>query len=77
MEKQYVDRADEWVKWYMYNRKTTMSIEHKVEFQEKAIHGLFEMLVRTINELERIEEGHNRPKILLPSGINFEEPLHV
>lgn len=77
MDSAYVNRANDWIKWYMYNRKTTMSIENKVEFQEKAIHGLMEMLARTIDELDRIETGHNRPQIILPTGLNFNEPIRA
>lgn len=75
MDARYLSRADEWVKWYMYNRNPNMPLEQKVAFQEKCIKGLFEMLARTIDELARIEEGHNRPQIILPTGIDFNEPI--
>ena len=75
MEAQYVNRAQEWVKWYMYHHGTTMSIEKRVEFQQKCIQGLFEMLARTVDELARIEEGHNRPKIILPTGLRLDDPI--
>lgn len=73
METAYINRANDWVKWYMYNRSSTMPLERKVEFQEKCIHGLFEMLTRTIDELERIETGHNRPQIMLPTNFSIHE----
>lgn len=73
MDSAYRNRAAEWVKWYMYNRSTNMPLERKVEFQQKCIHGLFEMLARTIEELERIEEGHDRPQILMPTSFTIEE----
>lgn len=76
MDAAYVNRAQEWIKWYMYNRSPNMPLEQKVEFQEKCIKGLMEMLARTVEELNRIEEGHGRPQIILPSGIEFHEPLH-
>lgn len=60
----------------MYNRNQNMPLERKVEFQEKCIHGLMEMLTRTIDELERIETGHNRPQIMLPTGITLHEEVH-
>lgn len=75
MEQQYVQRADDWIKWYMYHRNPNMPLEQKVAFQEKAIQGLMEMLARTVDELARIEEGHHRPKILLPTGLHFDEPI--
>lgn len=75
MEKQFVQRADDWIKWYMYNRNPNMPLEQKVAFQEKAIHGLMEMLARTIEELHRIEEGHNRPQIILPTGLMLNDPI--
>lgn len=77
MEKQYVDRAQEWVKWYMYHRNDTMSVEARVEFQRKCIQGLFEMLARTIDEMARIEEGHNRPQIILPTGLMLNDPIRA
>lgn len=75
MEASYVNRADEWIKWYMYHRNTTMSVEMKVEFQDRCIRGLMEMLARTVDELARIEEGHNRPQILLPTGLQLDGPI--
>lgn len=75
MEKQYVDRAQDWVKWYMYHRNPNMPLEQKVAFQEKAIQGLMEMLARTVDELARIEEGHNRPRIILPAGLTLNDPI--
>lgn len=76
MDAQFVNRAQDWIKWYMYNRNPNMPLEQKVLFQEKAIHGLMEMLARTIDELDRIETGHHRPQILLPTGLDFNEPIH-
>jgi hypothetical protein len=75
MEAEYLRRADEWVKWYMYHQGTTMPLEQKVEFQGKAIRGLVEMLARTVDQLSIIEEGHNRPKIILPTGLTLDEPI--
>lgn len=75
MEQQYVSRADDWIKWYMHHRNTTMSVEAKVEFQDRCIRGLFEMLARTVDQLAIIEEGHNRPQIMLPTGLMLNDPI--
>lgn len=75
MDSAYVKRAQDWIKWYMYHRSESMSLENRVEFQSKAIHGLMEMLARTIEELNRIESGHNRPQIILPTGLTLHDPI--
>lgn len=75
MDSQYVGRAQDWIKWYMYNKNPNMPLEQKLEFQDKCIKGLMEMLARTVEELARIEEGQGRPNIILPSGIEFHEPI--
>lgn len=77
MDAEYLTRAQDWVKWYMYHRSTTKSLEMQVEFQGKAIHGLMEMLARTVEELARIEEGHNRPQIVLPTGLQLNDPIRT
>ena len=75
MDAKYLERAQDWVKWYMYHANETMSLEMRVKFQDRAIKGLMEMLARTVDELERIETGHNRPNIMLPTGITFHDDL--
>lgn len=77
MEKQYTDRAQDWAKWYAYHRGTTMSLEKRVEFQDRAIRGLMEMMCRTVDQLAIIEEGHNRPNIILPTGLQLNDPIRA
>lgn len=78
MDAQYTKRLQEWVKWYMYH-KTSMknaSLEKKVEFLEKSVHGLLELSALTYEEIARVDEGRDKPiQILLPTGVDFHEPI--
>lgn len=75
MDAQYRKRIEEWLQWYTYNKSTTASLDQQIAFQHKCIHGLFELVVRTAEEIERVEEGHHRPKIILPVGMQLHDPV--
>lgn len=78
MDAQYRTRIQEWTKWYMYNRTAMKNapLEKKVEFQEKAIHGLMELACLAYEEIERVDIGRDKPiQILLPTGVEFNEPI--
>lgn len=75
MDAKYVERSQDWIKWYMYHRESmkNASIDRQVEFLLKTVQGLLELHARTVDQMVEIETG--RLKLILPSSIEFHEPI--
>jgi len=80
LEAIYTKRIHEWTKWYMYHHSSMKNapLEKRVEFMEKALHGLMELMCLTYEEIERVDVGRDKPiQILLPTGVDFNEPIRA
>lgn len=69
-------RAEEWIKWYNYNKPNDNTpIEAQLAFFRKCHFGAFELIARLV---ELAQEGRTQEvKILLPNGVVLHEDIHV
>lgn len=78
MEKQLEKRLEDWLTWYNWHHSQlhNASVENRVAFLDKCVQGLFEMLVKSLEEMDRQDQRRDRPNnIILPNGVIFNADL--
>lgn len=74
LSREFVTDINEWVQWYNYHRQTwdNMDLEKKVQFQQKAIYGLFKVVAAMADEIARIDGSPRKAggsPLILPLGV--------
>lgn len=77
LDASHIKRMQEWIIWYNWHHSMlhNADVEKRVAFLDKCVQGLFELIVNTNAELARLDQRRNRPNIILPTGITFNEPI--
>lgn len=78
MDKQLETRLTDWLKWYNWHHSQlhNSSVENRVAFLDKCVQGLFELVVKTVEEGDRLDHRRDRPNnIILPTGVLFDADL--
>lgn len=71
-------RVTEWAVWYHEHRNDGMSIDKRIEFMQKTIDGLLEILAIATKDIQRLERRNGNDEVrrlLLPRGIVLHQSL--
>jgi hypothetical protein len=76
LEREFVKTLNDWITWYNYHKRSAAnaSVERKLEFQQKAINGLFFVVAAMADEMARIDGGSakdDRPALMVPVGVHW------
>lgn len=76
LEREFVQTINDWIKWYGYHKQNAENagVEKKLEFQAKAINGLFFVVAAMADELARVDGGSekdDRVNLILPVGVRW------
>jgi len=75
-ERNFEERLAMWAKWYHYNKDRIPrdNIGKRMDFQEKTIDGLLELLALAGRRIQVLEQGRV-PSLLLPTGVTVTGDL--
>lgn len=71
-------RISEWGVWFAEHRDDGMDIDKRIEFMQKTIDGLIEVLAIATKDIQRLERRNGNldlRRILLPRAVGLHEPL--
>lgn len=76
LEREFVQTINDWIKWYNYHKRSAdnAGVEKKLEFQAKALNGVFFVLAAMADEMARIDGGSekdDRVNLILPVGVRW------
>jgi hypothetical protein len=76
LDSNFVKTLDDWITWYNYHRANASNagVEKKLEFQHKAINGLFFVVAAMADELARIDGMPRTDKpLVVPVGVSWKQ----
>lgn len=74
MSEETEDRLRDWVIWYKEHEKQIPrdNLAKKLEFMEKAVDGVLELLVMTAKDVQELEKRNGRGSLWLPGSVKID-----
>ena len=74
MSREYEQRYEEWLKWYVEHQNDTDAVEQQVKFLRKAFEGCMELLAHALRDIRALE---GRPRESLGQPLWLPGPISV
>ncbi len=78
MAREFEKRLTEWAVWFHQNKPRVPKddIRKRMDFQEKTIDGLIELLAIAAEDIRTLEGRAKSPNLWLPNGVQITGDLH-